>query len=62
MLGRELRVEQPESADPQASEQMDERDFRSVAGAMEHALAEECATQANAVKTPDKLVLFVCFD
>ena len=41
MLGEELRVEQAKAAGAQAGKKMDERDLGGVAGAVEHALAEE---------------------
>ena len=62
MLGRELRVEQPETAGPEAREQMHERDLRGVAGAMKHALAEEGAAQAHPVETADQRLALIGLD
>src|SRR5262249_42006164 len=59
VLGRELRVEQPEPPGPKAREQMHKRDLRGVAGAVKHALAEEGAAQAHPVKTADERIALV---
>ena len=47
---------------PEAREQMDERDLRGVAGAMEHALAEEGAAQAHAIEAADQLIALVSLE
>jgi hypothetical protein len=62
VLGRELGVEQPEPAGPEAREQVDERDFGGVAGAMEHAFAEEGPAQADAIKAADQLLTVVSLE
>src|SRR6266478_2225497 len=54
VLGDELGVEQLESPRPQPRHQMHQRNFRGVAGAMEHALAEEGAAEAHPVKPADQ--------
>ena len=59
MLGRELRVEQPEPSGAKAREQMHQRNLRGVPGAMEHAFAEEGAAQAHPVKAADQGVPLV---
>src|SRR5271154_4679105 len=38
---------------------MDKRDLRGVAGAMEHAFAEESAAQAHAIKAADQRIALV---
>ena len=50
MFGDILGVEQFEPARDQPRHQMHQRHFRRVAGAMEHALAEEGPSQADAVE------------
>src|SRR5262249_2733137 len=50
MRGDELGVEQDETAGAQARHEMHQRDLRGVAGAVEHALAEEGAAEAHPVK------------
>jgi len=62
MLGQELAVEQFESADLQARDQISERDLGRVIGAAEHALAEKGAAQPHAVEAADQLVARPGFD
>src|SRR5262249_16311537 len=50
VLRDELRVEQLESAGTQPRYQMHQRDFRSIAGAVKHALTKEGAAEAHPVK------------
>ncbi len=54
MLGHELGVEQAEAAGPQPRHEVDERDLRGVALAVEHALAEEGAAEPHAVEAADQ--------
>ena len=42
MIGCELGIEEVEAPGFQAGDQVDEGDFRCVAGAREHAFAEKC--------------------
>ena len=56
MLGDESRVEQHETARDQPRDQMHQRYFRGVAGVMKHALAEEGAAEADAVKPAGEIV------
>jgi hypothetical protein len=56
MLGDVLGVEQFEAAGDQPRHQMHQRHLRGVAGAVEHALAEEGAAQADAVEAADEIV------
>src|SRR5258708_10919300 len=62
MLGDILRVEQFEAARDQPRHQMHQRHFRSVAGAMEHALAEKGAAEVDAIEPADQLVSLPDFD
>src|SRR5262249_56777359 len=57
-----LRVEQPEAAGAQPRHQMHHRDFRGVARAVEHALAEEGAAEAHAVEPADQRSAVVDLD
>ena len=58
MFGHILRVEQFKASGDQAGDEMHQRHLRSVAGAMKHAFAEECAAKIDAVKTADQIVVF----
>src|SRR5215467_15854060 len=62
MIGDELGVEQPEPARAQPCHQMHQRDLRSVARPVEHALAEEGAAQAHAVESADQRVAVIDLD
>ena len=62
VIGDILGVEQPVSAGAQARHQMHQRDLRCVAGAMEHALAEEGAAERNAIETADQRIAVIDFD
>ena len=62
MIGDELRVEQPVAAGLEPRHQMHERDLGSVARAMEHALAEERAAEADAVEAADQFVVLIDLD
>src|SRR3546814_8336833 len=48
VTGDELAVEQQEAAGPQAGDQVDQRHFRGIGLAAEHALAEDGATEPEA--------------
>ena len=54
MLGDELRVEQREAAAFEPRHEMDQRDLRGVALAVEHALAEEGGAEPHAVEPADQ--------
>ena len=62
MLGDILRVEQAIAAGAQPRDQMHQRDFRGVARAMKHTLAEKRAAERDAVKSADQLVAVIDFD
>ncbi len=62
MLGDILGVEQHETAGDQPRHQMHQRHLRGVADAMEHALAEEGAAEADAVEPADQFVLLPDLD
>src|SRR5229473_943328 len=62
VLGDELGVEQLEAAGPQPRHQMHQRDFRGIAGAVEHALAEEGAAEAHPVKPADQGIFVIDLD
>ena len=55
MLGHELGVEKTEAADDQPRHQVDERHLAGVAGAAEHALAEEGAADRHAIEAAHQL-------
>ena len=59
MVGDELGVEQRETAGAQPGDQRDQRELRRVAVPAEHALAEEGAAEADAVKPADKLAVLL---
>ena len=54
VLGQELAVEQGEAAEPEARHEMDEGELGGVAGAAEHALAEEGAAEDHAIQAADQ--------
>src|ERR1041384_1847951 len=54
MVGQKLGVEQAVSAGLESRAEMHQRALRGVARAVKHALAEERATQVDAVKTTDE--------
>src|SRR5437899_5616437 len=62
VVGHELRVEQLETAGPEARDEMHQRDLRGVARAVEHALAEESAAERDAVETADERVAVIDLD
>ena len=62
MIGHELRIEELESAGLETRDEVHERDLGSVARAVEHALAEERATERDAVKTADEGFAVVDFE
>src|SRR3954470_16494756 len=62
MIGDELRIEEPEAAGPQPRDQMHERYLRSVAGAMEHAFAEEHTSERDAVEAADQHLAVIDLD
>ena len=62
MLGDELGVEQAVAAGLQARDKVHQRDLRSVAGTVEHALTEEHPAQRDAVKAADQRVAVINFD
>ncbi len=62
VIGEELRVEQLDSRRPQPRDEMHQRDLRGIARAMEHALAEERAPEAHAVKPADQRVAVIDLD
>src|SRR5260370_7026097 len=62
MLGYILRVEQFEAARDQPRHQVHQRHLRGIAGAMKHALAEEGAAEADAVKSADQVVILPDLD
>ena len=62
MVGHELGVEQAEAAGLQPRDEMHERDLGGVARAVEHALAEEGAAEADAVEPADQRVAVVDLD
>lgn len=55
MVGHELAIEQREIADLETRDEPGERDLGSIAGAAEHALAEERAAELDAVKPANEL-------
>ena len=57
MIGDELRVEQGEAAGAQPGHKRDQREFRRVARAAEHAFTEERAAERDAVEAADKVVV-----
>ena len=62
MIGDELGVEEPIAAGPEPRHQVDEGDFRRIAGMVEHALAEEGAAEADAIEAADQLAVLVHFN
>ena len=54
VIRNELRVEQHEAARPQPRREVDERDLRGVAGAVEHAFAEERRAEVDPVEPADE--------
>ena len=62
MIGDELGVEQREAAGAQPRHQMHQRHLRGVARAVEHALAEERAAEADAVEPAGQLAVLVGLD
>ena len=62
MVGDELGVEQPVMAGLEPRHQMHERDLRSVARAVEHALAEKGAAETDAIEAADQLLAVIDLD
>ena len=62
MLGDELGVEQAVMSSLEPGHQVDERDLRGITGAVEHALAEKGAPEANPVEAADQFVAVVNLD
>ena len=62
VVGDELGVEQPEAAGFEPRDQVHQRDLRSVARAVEHALAEEGAAERDAVEPADQIVAVIDLD
>jgi hypothetical protein len=62
VLCEELRIEQFEAAADQPRDQMDERHFAGIALFAEHAFAEECRPQRNAIQSPKQLPIPPTFD
>ena len=62
MFGDILGVEQLEPACDQPRHQMHQRHFRRVAGAMEHALAEEGPPQADTIEAADEIAVLPDLD
>ena len=62
MLGHVLGVEQFEASGDQPRHQMHQRHLRGVAGPVEHALAEEGASQADAIEAADKVIVLPDLD
>src|SRR3546814_21158057 len=61
MLGHELAVEQPESADEQPRHQPGQRHLGRIGAQREHTLTEKGAAQPNAVKTADQFLVLPTF-
>ena len=59
MFGDELGVEQAVMAGLEPRHQMDEGDLGGIARAVEHALAEKGASEADAVEAADQFAAFV---
>ena len=53
MVGHELTVEEAVAAEPQARDQMNQRDLRGVARAAEHRFAKERPPKRHAEQAPD---------
>src|SRR3954454_12476536 len=62
MLGDELRIEELESADSQPRYEMDQRHLACIGRAAEHALAEKCRAELDAVEAADQPVVRPAFD
>src|SRR5215470_9247540 len=62
MLRDVLRVEQLEPALDQPGHQMNQRDLRGIAGAVEHALAEEGAPEAHTIEAADQIIVLPDLD
>src|SRR3974377_369598 len=62
MLCNVLRIEQPVTAGAQPRDQMHQRDFRGVAGAVKHALPEEGAAKRYAVESADERRAVIALD
>src|SRR5439155_27340510 len=62
MIGDELGVEQDKTARPEPGDEVDQRDLRGVARAVEHALAEEGAGEADPIETSDQRLAIVDLD
>src|SRR5262245_16281421 len=62
MFGDVLCIEQPIAAGPEARDEMNQRDFGSVACAMKHALAEESSAKRHPIEPADKALAVIDFD
>jgi len=62
MLGHELAVEEREIADLKPGHEPGQRHLRRIAGAAEHALAEEGAPELHTIKASDELAAQAHFD
>jgi hypothetical protein len=62
MIRDELRIQEAVVPGPQTRDQMHEGDFGSVAFAVEHALAEKCASETDAVEAAHQHVVLVHLD
>jgi hypothetical protein len=61
MLRHVLRVEQAVTAVLKARDEMDQRDFGSIAGAVKHALAKESAAERDAIEPAHECLTIVDF-
>src|SRR3954469_4140173 len=62
MRRHELRVEQPVAAEPQARDEMNQRDLAGIADPAEHALAEKRSAERHPVQPADQLAVVPAFD
>jgi len=62
MFGDELRIEQAVMSGLEPRHKVNQGHLGGVARAVEHALAKECAAEADAVEAADQDVVFVDFD
>jgi len=62
VVGLELAIEQGEAADLQPRDQPRQRDLGGIGGAAHHALAEEGATERQAIEPADQPIAVPAFD
>ena len=62
VIGHKLGIEQAVVTGPQPGHEMHQRDLRSIARAVEHALAEKNAAKAHTIQAANQLIVFVDFD